>query len=83
MADTYVEVSAKYIMPGVNRIDRLSLPGAKELSREERAQKITEVGELAMQARRDVKLLANAVGFLLHSLAFFGWTTPWVGQLLM
>lgn len=61
MADTYTEVSAKYIIPGVNKIDRLSLPDAKKVSPEERAQRIVEVGELATQARKGVKLLANAV----------------------
>jgi hypothetical protein len=61
MAVTYTEVSTKYIMPGVNKIDRLSLPDAKELSPQERAQKVAEVGQLAKEARRNVKLLANAV----------------------
>lgn len=61
MANTYVEVSTKYIIPGVTRIDRLSLPSSTNMSPTERSQKITEVGELARQARKDVKLLANAV----------------------
>ncbi|KAK3358445.1 hypothetical protein B0T24DRAFT_540422 [Lasiosphaeria ovina] len=60
MANTYSEVSAKYILPGVSRIDRLSLPDAKSISAGERAQKIAEVGALAAQARKGVKLLANA-----------------------
>ncbi|KAH8897995.1 hypothetical protein GQ53DRAFT_818244 [Thozetella sp. PMI_491] len=60
MANTYVEVSTKHIMPGVSKIDRLSLPDASELSREERAKRITEVGDLATRARKEVKLLANA-----------------------
>ncbi|KAH7116566.1 hypothetical protein B0J13DRAFT_653570 [Dactylonectria estremocensis] len=60
MANTYAEVSTRHIIPGVDKIDRLSLPGAKSMTKEERAQKIVEVGELAKRARRDVKLLANA-----------------------
>ncbi|KAH7121635.1 hypothetical protein EDB81DRAFT_872900 [Dactylonectria macrodidyma] len=59
MANTYTEVSTRHIIPGVEKIDRLSLPGAKSMTKEERAQKIVEVGELAKRARRDVKLLAN------------------------
>lgn len=64
MANTYAEVSTRHIIPGVDKIDRLSLPGAKSMTNEERPQKIVEVGELAKRARRDVKLLANAVGYL-------------------
>lgn len=60
MANTYTEVSNKYIIPGVGKIDRLSLPDANDISPEERDKKITEVGELATQARKGVKLLANA-----------------------
>src|SRR4051812_24071786 len=69
MANTYAEVSTKYIIPGVSKIDRLSLPDAKEISAEERAQKIAEVGELAIQARKGVKLLANAVCPFSYSLS--------------
>ncbi|KAI1636452.1 hypothetical protein F4809DRAFT_609608 [Biscogniauxia mediterranea] len=47
MADTYVEVSAKHIIPGVKEVDKLSLLGAKNLSKKERAAKITEVGKRA------------------------------------
>ena len=32
LAATYVDVSQKYIMPGVNQVDRLSLTEADELS---------------------------------------------------
>ncbi|KAK3368005.1 hypothetical protein B0H63DRAFT_490135 [Podospora didyma] len=60
MANTYTEVSAKYIIPGVSKIDRLSLPDAKDISPEDRKKRIEEVGELATQARKGVKLLANA-----------------------
>ena len=61
MADTYTEVSAGYIIPGVNSIERLSLPGAKNLTKEERAAKISEVGILAMNAKTEVKRIANQV----------------------
>lgn len=61
MADTYTEVSASYIIPGVNRIERLSLPGAKNLTKEERAAKISEVGILATNAKTEVKRIANQV----------------------
>lgn len=67
MANTYTEVSSRYIIPGVDKIDRLSLPGAKNMSKEERADKIVEVGELAKRARRDVKPLANVVSYLPYS----------------
>jgi hypothetical protein len=61
MADTYTEVSAAYIIPGVNSIERLSLPGAKNLTQEERAAKISEVGILATNAKTEVKRIANQV----------------------
>ncbi|KAM5347267.1 hypothetical protein ACJ41O_010272 [Fusarium nematophilum] len=60
MANTYTEVSFRHIIPAVESIDRLSLPSAKNLSKEERAQKIIDVGHLATRARREVKQLANA-----------------------
>ncbi len=66
MADTYTEVSAGYIIPGVNQIERLSLPEAKNLTREERAAKISEVGHLAQTAKDEVKRIANQVHFLSH-----------------
>jgi hypothetical protein len=61
MADTYTEVSVKYIMPGVTTIARLSLPDAKKMTKEERAQKVTEVGNMARQGAKDVRRLANTV----------------------
>ncbi|RYO89200.1 hypothetical protein DL766_003606 [Monosporascus sp. MC13-8B] len=60
MANTYVEVSKKHIIPGVNRVERLSLPDAKSLSKEERAAKIAEVGKFARTARREVTQVADA-----------------------
>ena len=61
MADTYTEVSAKYILPGVNTINRLSLPEAQKLTKDERAEKVSEVGDMARQAKEAVKRLANTV----------------------
>jgi hypothetical protein len=61
MADTYTEVSTKYIMPGVNTISKLSLPEAQKLTKDERAEKVSEVADMARRAKEDVKLLANAV----------------------
>lgn len=61
MANIYVEISARHVIPGVEKIDRLSLPNAKGLSPEERAREVLEVGSLAKMGRRDVELLANAV----------------------
>lgn len=61
MADTYTEVSSQHIIPAVENIDRLSLPSAKSLSKEERAQKLMDVGHLATRARREVKQLADHV----------------------
>jgi hypothetical protein len=61
MADTYTEVSAGYIIPGVNRIERLSLPEAKNLTKEERSAKISEVGILAKTAKDEVKRIAHQV----------------------
>ncbi|KAI1490361.1 hypothetical protein F5X96DRAFT_679156 [Biscogniauxia mediterranea] len=60
MADTYVEVSAEHIIPGVKEVDKLSLLGTQNLSKEERAAKITEVGIRAREAKVKVKQLANA-----------------------
>ncbi|KAI8721477.1 hypothetical protein NCS52_00289200 [Fusarium sp. LHS14.1] len=59
VADTYTEVSSRHIIPAVENIDGLSLPSAKSLSKEERAQKLMDVGHLATRARREVKQLAD------------------------
>jgi len=64
MANTYAEVSAAYIIPGVETISRLSLPDAKKLSKDERAEKVSEVGDMARRARDDVRRLANAVSLI-------------------
>jgi hypothetical protein len=64
MADTYTEVSAGYIIPGVNQIERLSLPETKNLTKEERVAKISEVGHLAQTAKDEVKRIANQVNSL-------------------
>lgn len=61
MADTYTEVSTKYIIPGVDTISRLSLPEAQKLSKAERAQKVSKVGDMARKGKEDIKRLANAV----------------------
>ncbi|CAH0025619.1 unnamed protein product [Clonostachys rhizophaga] len=60
MTTTYVEVSKRYIMPGVAQTDRLSLPDAPNMSKEERMQKNKEVNQLAKEARLNVTRLANA-----------------------
>ncbi|GAW26198.1 hypothetical protein SAMD00023353_2400500 [Rosellinia necatrix] len=60
MADTYVEVSANHIIPAVREVDKLGLPEAKSLSKEQRAANITVVGNYAKEARQNVKRLANA-----------------------
>ncbi|KAK4164124.1 hypothetical protein QBC43DRAFT_238193 [Cladorrhinum sp. PSN259] len=60
MTTTYVEVSKRYIMPGVARIDRLSLLDTTPMSKEARVQKIEEVGQLAKEARMNISRLANA-----------------------
>lgn len=61
MADTFVEVSICHIMPGVDKIETLSLPEAKHLSKEERAAKITVIGDRAKAAKDKVRQVANAV----------------------
>lgn len=61
MADTYVEVSRKHITPGVETVDRLSLSDERRISKEERADKVTEVGRSAAEAKAAVVKFANAV----------------------
>jgi len=61
MADTYVEVSCKHITPAVEAIDRLSLSDERRISREERAQKVAEVGRSAAEGKAAVTALANTV----------------------
>ncbi|GAB1316333.1 hypothetical protein MFIFM68171_06543 [Madurella fahalii] len=60
MADTYVEVSGKHITPGVETVDRLSLSDERQISKEERANKVAEVGRSAAEAKTAVTKLANA-----------------------
>ncbi len=50
-------------MPGVVRIDRLSLPDAAHMSKEARLHKIEEVSQLAKEARMNISRFANAVSF--------------------
>ncbi|KAI0191872.1 hypothetical protein F4808DRAFT_381415 [Astrocystis sublimbata] len=59
MADTYAEVSGLYILPGIRTIERLGLPDAKKMTRDERALQIAEVGRMARQTRDSVAGLAN------------------------
>ncbi|KAI1332385.1 hypothetical protein F5Y16DRAFT_394460 [Xylariaceae sp. FL0255] len=59
MADTYAEISTRYILPGIKTIERLGLPEAKKMTKEERAMKISEVGQTARKAKDDVASLAN------------------------
>ena len=61
MAETYIEVSTKFVMPGVDRVEMLSLPQAKNISKGERAAKVAEVGALAKSAKQEVKKAANSV----------------------
>ncbi|KAI9778571.1 MAG: hypothetical protein M1816_004015 [Peltula sp. TS41687] len=60
MTITYVEVSKRYIMPEIVRIDRLSLPDAAPMSKEARMHKMEEIGQLAKEARMNISHLANA-----------------------
>lgn len=59
MTNTYVEVSKRYIIPGVAHTDRLTLPDTTPMSREACVQKIEEVGQLAKEARMNISHLAN------------------------
>ena len=61
MADTYTEVSIDYIMPGVDTVGRLSLPEAQKLTKAERAQKVSKVGDMARKGKDNIRRLANAV----------------------
>jgi len=67
MADTYTEVSRKYIMPGVDTISRLSLPETQKLTKAERAQKVAKVGDMARNGNDHIRRLANAVGTISHT----------------
>ncbi|KAE8441671.1 hypothetical protein EG329_004592 [Mollisiaceae sp. DMI_Dod_QoI] len=59
MADTYTEVSVDYIIPGINLIQRLSLPEANNLTKEQRTAKMSEIGRVAENAKDEVKRIAN------------------------
>ncbi|KAI0145525.1 hypothetical protein GGR57DRAFT_294914 [Xylariaceae sp. FL1272] len=59
MANTYAEVSGLYILPGIKTIERLGLPDAKKMSKDERAMQISEVGKMARKAKEDVSGLAS------------------------
>ncbi|KXX82730.1 hypothetical protein MMYC01_200857 [Madurella mycetomatis] len=60
MADTYVEVSTKHITKGVETVDRLRLSDESRISKEERANKVADVGGPAAEAKAAVIKLANA-----------------------
>ncbi|KAI1260539.1 hypothetical protein F5Y18DRAFT_432096 [Xylariaceae sp. FL1019] len=59
MANTYAEVSGLYILPGIKTIERLGLPDAKKMTKDERAMQISEVGKMARKAKEDVSGLAS------------------------
>lgn len=56
---TYVEVSQKYIMPGVNTVDRLHVTG---LSTDPTLSKANEIGHYASKAASEIRELAEMVG---------------------
>ena len=61
MADTYVDVSGKYIIPGVNKVDRLSLTSDVELSETALRNKISAVERFAREAQNEITKLAREV----------------------
>ena len=61
MADTYVDVSAKYIILGVNKVDRLSLTSDVELSETALRNKISAVERFAREAQNEITKLAREV----------------------
>ena len=61
MARTYVDVSNKYIIPGVRKMDRLSVSSEFEMSQQELEQKIGVVRQFSEQAQKEVQQLANTV----------------------
>ncbi len=63
MTTTYVEVSNRYIMPGVARIDRLSLLKPETMSKEVRVQQVREIDQLAREGQKDISRHVNAVSF--------------------
>jgi hypothetical protein len=66
MADTYVEVSSKYIIPGVNKVDRLSLNSDVELSESALQNKISAVEHYSRDAQKKVSALAREVSSSLY-----------------
>ena len=59
LAATYVDVSQKYIMPGVNQVDRLSLTEADELSEISIQRKLKAIQDFAEGAMTKIDDLAN------------------------
>jgi hypothetical protein len=59
LAATYVDVSQKYIMPGVNQVDRLSLTEADELSEISIQRKVKAIQDFAEGAMTKIDDLAN------------------------
>jgi hypothetical protein len=61
MADTYVDVSVKYIIPGVNKVDRLSLTSDTGLSEIALQDKVNAVERFAREAQKEITTLAQEV----------------------
>ena len=61
MAQTYVDVSNKFIIPGVNKIDRLSITLDHEPGESEINMKIKAVEDFSRQAQKEISTMASAV----------------------
>lgn len=76
IAGTYVEVSRKHIIPGVNQVDRLSLTDEEgaEVSKARIQAKTKQIADFAEDAQKKINELADKVCILLinsiHSLLF-------------
>ncbi len=59
ISGTYVEVSRKFIMPGVNQVDQLSLTDSSSVSQRQISAKIKQISEFAEMSQGKISELAN------------------------
>ena len=61
ISGAYVEVSKKYIMPGVNRVGQLSLTDSSTVSQVQVEAKTKQIAAFAETAQQKINELANKV----------------------
>lgn len=61
MAEAYVDISSKYIIPGVKEVAALSIPPTSEQWPAELGERVARLEQYADKARHDITILAQKV----------------------